>query len=81
MGKRYILEVVGDKSQNLEWPGYGFYIEVPDGALAPGVTATVAVKVILGKQFKLLDENSQLISAIYWITSTEVFLKEVTVNT
>ena len=79
MGKRYILEVVGDKSQNLEWPGYGFYIEVPDGALAPGVTASVAVKVILGGQFKL-PENSQLISAIYWITSSEVFLKEVAVN-
>ena len=74
-----VLEVVGDKSQKLEWPGYGFYIEVPDGALAPGVTSSVAVKVILGGQFKL-PENSQLISAIYWITSSEVFLKEVAVN-
>ena len=43
------------------------------------MTASVAVKVILGGQFKL-PENSQLISAIYWITSSEVFLKEVTVN-
>ena len=75
-----VLEVVGDKSQKLEWPGYGFYIEVPDGALAPGVTASVAVKVILGGQFKLPDENSQLISAIYWIASSVDFLKEVAVN-
>ena len=74
-----VLEVVGDKSQKLEWPGYGFYIEVPDGALAPGVTASVAVKVILGGQFKL-PANSQLISAVYWITSSEVFLKDVAVN-
>ena len=75
-----ILKVVGDKPQNLEWPGYGFFIEVPKGALSPGVTARVAVKVILqGDQFKLPD-NSQLISPIYWIVSSEVFLKEVTVN-
>ena len=74
-----VLEVVGDKPQKLEWPGYGFYIEVPEGALAPGVTASVGVKVILAGQFKL-PENSQLISAIYWIYTSEVFLKEVAVN-
>ena len=74
-----VLEVVGDKPQKLEWLGYGFYLEVPDGALAPEVTASVAVKVILSGQFKL-PENSQLISAIYWISSKEMFLKKVAVN-
>ena len=74
-----VLEVVGDKPQKLEWPGYGFYMEVPDGALATRVTASVGVKVILSGQFKI-PENRQLISAIYWISSSEVFLKEVTVN-
>ena len=74
-----VLEVVGDQSQKLVWPGYGFYLEVPDGALPPGVTASVAVKVILAGQFKL-PENSQLISAIYWVSASEVFLKEVAVN-
>ena len=74
-----VLEIVGDKPQKLEWPGYGFYIEVPERALAADVTASVAVKVILGGQFKL-PENSQLISAVYWISSSEVFLKEVAVN-
>ena len=24
-----VLEVVGDKPQKVEWPGYGFFIEVP----------------------------------------------------
>ena len=52
-----VLEVVGDKPQKLEWAGYGFYIEVPEGALAADVTASVGVKVILGGQFKL-PENS-----------------------
>ena len=74
-----VLEVVGDKPQKLEWPGYGFYMEVPDGALAPEVTASVGVKVILSGQFKL-PKNRQLISAIYWISSSEVFLKKVAVN-
>ena len=74
-----VLEVVGDKPQKLEWPGYGFYIEVPEGALLPGVTASVCVKAILGGQFKF-PENSRLISALYWISSSEMFLKEVAVS-
>ena len=74
-----VLEVVGDQPQKLEWPGYGFNIEVPEGALPPGVTASVGVKVILGGQFQF-PEGSQLISALYWISSSEVFLKEVAVN-
>ena len=75
-----VLEVVGDKpAQKLEWPGYGFFIEVPEGALPPGVTASVAVKVILGGPFQF-PENRQLISALYWVFSSELFLKEVAVN-
>ena len=74
-----VLEVVGDKPQKVEWPGYGFYIEVPEGALPPGVTASVGVKVILAGQFKL-PENRQLISAIYWVSSSEMFLEKVAVN-
>lgn len=75
-----MFEFVGEKSQKLAWEGYGFYIEVPEGALAPGVTASVGVKFILGGQFKLPDDHHQLISAVYWISSSEVFLKEVAVN-
>ena len=74
-----VLEVVGDKPQKLEWPGYGFYIEVPEGALLPGVTASVGVKAILGGQFEL-PENRKLISTIYWVSSNELFLKEVAIN-
>ena len=77
--KETLLEVVGDKPQKLEWSGCGFYIEVPEGALPPDVTASVAIKVILAGQFEL-PKDSQLISAIYWISSSEVFLKEVAVN-
>ena len=79
MYRETVLEVVGDKPQKVEWPGYGFFIEIPEGAVPPGVTVSVGVKVILAGQFKF-PENSQLISAIYWISSSQVFLKKVTVN-
>ena len=79
MCEETVLEVVGDKPQKLEWPGYGFYIEVPDEALPPEVTASVAVKIVFAGQFEL-PEGSQLISAIYWISSNKSFLKEVTIN-
>ena len=74
-----VLTVVGDKPQELRWPDYGFYLDIPEGALPPDVTASVAVKVISGDQFEL-PENSQLISAVYWISSSEIFLKEVAVS-
>ena len=70
---------MGDKPQKVEWPGYGFYIDVPEGALPPGVTASVGLKVFLTGQIKL-PENRQLISAFYWVSSSEVFLKKVAVN-
>ena len=74
-----VLEVVGNKSQKLKWPGFGFYLEVPDGAVPEAETISVGVKAIMSGQF-LLPEDSQLISTIYWISASEVFLKEVSVN-
>ena len=75
-----MFEVVSEKlPQKLVWPGYGFYIEVPDGALPPGVTASMDVKAILRGQFNL-PMNTELISAIYWISCSEVFLKDVSLN-
>ena len=74
-----MFEVMSDKlPQNLEWHGYGFKIIVPVGALSPGMTARVAVKVILRGQFSL-PEDSELVSAIYWISCSEVLLKEVAI--
>ena len=57
----------------------GSSLRSPDGAVPPGVTVSVGVKVILAGQFKL-PENRQLISAIYWVSSSIEFIKEVSVN-
>ena len=61
------------------WKEHGFQLMVPEGALPPGVTATVAVRAITGGSFEL-PEGSELIGAFYWITSTHTFQKEVTVR-
>ena len=75
-----VFEVISDRlPQKLVWPGYGFFIDVPAGALPPGVTASVAVRAILQGQFEM-PENTELVSAIYWITCSESFLKHVSVN-
>ena len=60
------------------WSDHGFQLVVHEGALPPGVTATVAVRAVAGESFKL-PEGSELVGAFYWITSTHTFQKEVTV--
>ena len=75
-----VFEVISDRlPQKLVWPGYGFHIDVAAGALLPGVTASVAVRAITRGQFSLAEDR-KLISAIYWISCSEVFLKDVAVN-
>ena len=75
-----VFEVLSDRlPQKLVWSGYGFNIEVPAGALPPGVTASVAVRAILRGQFSL-PKNSELVSAVYWVSCSKEFLKHVAVN-
>ena len=75
-----VFEVLSDKlPQKLVWPGYGFYIEIPAGALPPGVTVSVAVRAILKGEFSL-PENSKLVSAIYWVSCSKAFVKDVAVS-
>ena len=74
-----VFKVVGGKFQTLEWPGYGFCLEVPDGTIPERKTIRLGVKAILSGNF-LLPKDSFLISVIYWITSSEEFQKEVEVK-
>ena len=80
MSGETVFEVLSDKlPQKLVWSGYGFNVEVPAGALPPGVTASVAVRAIFRGPFSL-PKNSELVSAIYWVSCSEVFLKHVAVD-
>ena len=75
-----LFEVMADAlPQKLVWSGYGFNIEVPAGALPPGVTASVAVKGIMRGRFSF-PENSELVSAVYWVSCSKDLLKHVAVS-
>ena len=74
-----LLEVTGNKQQKVSWASHGFHLTIPKGAVPSGVTVSVAVKAILAGQFEL-PEDAQLVSAIYWVSASEMFLKKVSVH-
>ena len=74
-----VLEVTGNSHQKLSWEGYGFHVTVPAGAVPKDVTIHLAVKAILSGQF-VLPNNTQLVSAIYWISASQKFQKKVSVH-
>ena len=74
-----VLEVTGNSHQKLSWKSYGFYVTVPEGAVPKDVTIHLAVKAILSGQF-LLPNNTQLVSAIYWISASQKFQKKVSIH-
>ena len=74
-----VLEIIGAKQQKLSWEGYGFHIAVPDRAVSSDVTISLAVKCILSGQFEL-PEDAHLVSAIYWVSASEMLQKEVSVH-
>ena len=74
-----VLEVTGNCQQKLSWQGYGFHVTVPEGAVPSDVTIHLAVKAIVSGQFELPDDT-YLVSAIYWVSSSQRFQKEVSVH-
>ena len=83
VGAEICGEVVFEVNLSLQneytWKEHGFELTVPEGALPPGMTVTVAVRAIVGGSFEL-PQSSELIGAFYWITSTHTFQKKVTVR-
>ena len=65
--------------QTVTWPGYGFSMEIPAGAIPSDATAKVSVKVMLTGQFEI-PVDTRLASALYWIYSEKDFLEPVSVN-
>ena len=76
-----VLRVTGAGPHNITWEGYGFHLIVPHGAVPEDVTISVAVEAFLPIAGKLkLPENIHLVSAIYEVSSSEVFHKNVSIE-
>ena len=66
--------------QSFEWEEYGFKLHAPKGSLPEGLDqCDVKVKVSLSGQFDL-PENSELVSAVYWVYSPHLFLEPLTME-
>ena len=64
----------------LSFQGYGFKLHVPAGSLPAEVSETqLSVRVSLSGQFQM-PPNSELLSAVYWVSSPYKFMKPITVE-
>ena len=60
--------ITGNEAQEHYWKGFGFKLHVPKNALKSGVSDfTLHVKAFLPNNYLELPENTQLVSAIYYI--------------
>ena len=71
--------MTGVGHQSLSWPGHGFRLTVPAGAVPADTTVSLAIKSILTGEFDL-PENCQLVSAIFWINASQLFNRDVTLH-
>ena len=69
---RFIVK--GKHSQTFEWKGHGLKLSIPEGALLSD--SVIVIKASLAGQFDL-PTNTQLVSPIYWIHSSEKFQQPV----
>ena len=69
-----------DSSHNYKWEKNGLELSIQEGSLKPG-TAPVAVNVSasVSGEYKFPD-NTDLVSGVYWITSSQKFSKNVSLK-
>ena len=72
-------KVIGDTGHCIDWPEYGFKMEIPPGALLADDDCTIAIKAITSGHFTI-PQHSEVVSAFYWIYSSRKFLKPVDVQ-
>ena len=76
-----VLTFTGEGPHNISWEEYGFHLFVPHGAVREDVTVNVTVKAFLPVAGKFnLPKDIHLVSAIYEVSSSEVFHKNVLVQ-
>ena len=73
------VKVIGDNGKCIDWPEYGFKMEIPPGALLPDDNCTIEIKAITAGHFNI-PQHSEVVSAFYWIYSSRKFLKPVDVQ-
>ena len=63
--------VVPGRQLNYKWEGHGLELSIPEDALDPGTpSVTMSIQASLSGQYQLPD-NTELVSGIYWITSSQ----------
>ena len=67
-----LFEISGEFPQLLHWEGYGFRIQVPEGATSE--PCQIAMKSIVAGRFEF-PEGTDLVSAVYAITVSKKLLK------
>ena len=72
-------KVMGDNGQCIDWPDYGFKMEIPPGALLSDDNCILEIKAITSGHFNI-PQHSEVVSADYWIYSSRKFLKPVDVQ-
>ena len=80
-------EIIGEvkilyqgKAIDLNWEDHGFRLYLPDNALPHGITnCSIQIKAFLSCEYVIPDDagEADLVSGIYWISSTHSFTKPV----
>ena len=74
-----VFYVHGNKKQYFDWKECGCRFFVPQGALSPTETCSVAVKALIGGRF-ILPEGTEIVSALYAISAERKFQKEMKIE-
>ena len=73
------FHVVGSHEQSFIWNECGFRLYVPESALYPSKTCTIAVKALIAGRF-VLPKNTELVSGLYAISSSRRFQAKVKIE-
>ena len=73
------FHIVGNHEQSFIWNECGFQLYIPEGALSPSETCTVAVKALIAGRF-ILPKNTELVSGLYAISSSRKFKAKVKIE-
>ena len=72
--------VVTNETMSYKWNDHGFKVHVPENSLPESTSIyPVKIKASLSGQFEL-PEGYELVSAVYWVTTSKKFTKPITIE-